>query len=180
MISQGSHFEALMQTAFDAHLYFTATWKKDLAKTGNLNSVETAVARDKFLREHNRLFDELQRYEKGFSEGSHEAIDAVIAFIEVDIPAFRTGYAKERFYRRLKSLRLSEEHIARLRTVALEQCASPSYRREFTYLTRLMIKLADQPFLDELIELSFRVDGFAASKTQRMIKAIIDNRMDLE
>ena len=87
---------------------------------------------------------------EGFLAGEPAAIDEVFTFLEIDTPAFRSGYSKEWYYRKLKRTILSEEQIQRLRKIALARCRSNDYRREDGELRRLMIQLADEPFVRQV------------------------------
>jgi hypothetical protein len=78
-----------------------------------------------------------------FLKADSSVIDEVIVFLEVDVPAFQSGYNKEWYFKALKKLPLSEKQIEKLRNLALLRCASNEYRREDSELRRLMIRLAD-------------------------------------
>ncbi len=115
-----------------------------------------------------------------FLAGKTHAIDEVLNFLEVDVPAFRTGYSKEWYYRKLKRLDLNPAQIERLRTIALHRCASPEYRREDSELRRLMIRLADMGFLQRVLDLPDRNDPHIARKKKLMIGVILLGRKDLK
>jgi hypothetical protein len=114
-----------------------------------------------------------------FLAGESHAIDEVLNFLEVDVPAFRTGYSKESYYRKLKKLELNPTQIERLRTIALNRCASPEYRREDSELRRLMIRLADAKFLQRVLELPDGNNRHAARKRLLMVEVILVGRKDL-
>jgi hypothetical protein len=99
-----------------------------------------------------------------FLNGDRDAIDQVIDFLEIDIPAFRLGYQKEQIYRELKKIDLSAGQIARLKQIALALCTNDGYRRELSYTARLMSKLADREFIEELEALERSDDPFAQRK----------------
>ena len=110
---------------------------------------------------------------------THNAIDEVLNFLEVDAPAFRTGYSKEWYYRKLKKLELNPTQIERLKTIALNRCASPEYRREDSELRRLMIRLADAKFLQQVLELPGSTNRQVARKRLLMVEVIFVGRKDL-
>jgi len=85
-----------------------------------------------------------------FLNGDSEAIDAALDFLEIDIPAFRVGYAREWFYRRLKRTPISARQRARLLNIAYALFSQPGYRREALELSRLLIVVADGSTIDWL------------------------------
>ena len=68
-----------------------------------------AAARKIFWSAYRRLFDEyLTPLDARFRSGNEQALDEVIAFLATDVPAFRCGYIKEKWLRRLKSTSLTQ------------------------------------------------------------------------
>jgi len=111
--------------------------------------------------------------------GDPKGIDAVIDFLEIDIPAFRCGYAKEYCFRKLKACRLAAPQVQRLRNLALTLCAGP-YRREVNELTRLMIPWADSQFVEELRRLAAQSENkFTCQRARRMLGIILNERVEL-
>ena len=131
------------------------------------------------MHANDRVFDKLYKYEVGLFNGDPNAIDAIIDFINVDITAFRTGYAKEQFLSKLKSLPLSEHHKNRLRGTATEFCLTKTFRREFRYLVRAVIPIANIDFVHELQTIEREKDGIIRFKTELMLRIILENRKDL-
>lgn len=125
------------------------------------------------------LFRKLEELDDDFLAGKELAVHSVIEFCEVDIPAFRCGYAKQRYFRKLKSLPLSDAHQVRLRRLAVDLCRGPNYGREMRDLSRLMIVLADHDLVDQLTELAASPDVLIAKKSSRVLKVILDHRRDL-
>lgn len=142
---------------------------------------EVDLTRNKFWDELNLLFQtKLDPLRQAFLTDSLAAVDDVIDFLAVDIPAFRCGYEKEWYLRRLKSLPLDEAQKARLKTIALDLARRSDYRREFYDWAKLMIVLADKTFVAELQPLLESSDEFVRKKVERMIKVILENRKDLK
>jgi hypothetical protein len=82
----------------------------------------------------------------------------------------------QKIYRKLKSFELATDQIKRLKNIALAMCISQSYRREFTALSRLMIKLADQEFIQQLQHMMNSESGLIKKKSLIMFDIIINNR----
>lgn len=172
-------FAPLMTSAYLAHKEFHSTWDKYYSDTTKPEPREVTVARDRFDEQHYRLFNHISKYVKGFFAGDPSAIDAILDFLETDIPAFRCGYVKEKFFRRLKSMSLNSAQTERVRNLALELCKTESYRREFRDLVRLTIKLADTAFVGRIRGLVESSDGIVKFKSQLMLSTILSNRKDL-
>jgi hypothetical protein len=108
------------------------------------------------------------------------AADSVIDFLEIDIPAFRCGYVKEKFLRKLKSVALAEHQQTRLKKVALSLVAQGHYRRELSDWSRLMIVMADEEFIRSLQDVIKSLDAGQARGAERMLRVLIENRPDLQ
>jgi hypothetical protein len=76
------------------------------------------------------LYYHLEPFKERFLAGDATANDEVIEFLAIDLLASGTGYQKQRYYRKLKQLGLTEEQVNRVREIALVRCASDEYRRE--------------------------------------------------
>lgn len=141
---------------------------------------EVRSLREKFRSVYSQLFDDsLEPLDARFHNGDEQAVDEVIDFLKVDIPAFRCGYVKEKWIRRLKSTPLTAEQKERLRRAALSLCVSPHHRRELTEWNRLMIKLANKEFVAALLKLTETSDEFVCAKAQRMAHVILNERRDV-
>jgi hypothetical protein len=182
-----SQYRKLMNELHNAHQDFKKQWndwrngklshKEKLELKGKEpNSV--TLARDKFRKYLSILLDtKLAPLKIKFSQNPVEAIDEVIEFLSVDIPAFRCGYAKEKFLTKLKSAPLTDAQKEKLQQIALDLVTNPQYRRELGDWARLMIKLADKPFLQKLAEINANSD--IRLKANRMTDKILQNRKDL-
>jgi hypothetical protein len=106
-------------------------------------------------------------------------VHAIIDFLEVDVPAFRCGYAKEQHLRKLKTIPLTDEHRARLREYAVGLCRTPHHRREITEAGRLMISVANLSFVNELRALSRTENEWVKRKTAKMLRVVLNGRKDL-
>lgn len=173
------NFSSLVKSLFLAQQNFKETWNKFGVSFKKAEPKEIIEARNIFNKASEDLFKELEKYEKDFLVGNSQAIDSIINFLEIDIPAFRCGYAKEKFFRKLKSLRLNENQKERLRNLAYNLCLSESYRREFRDLVRLMIKIADTDFIESLKQIEKESGDIVKFKIKIMLKTILQNREDL-
>lgn len=172
---------SLMQELYDAHREFRAKWDKWWNGGGKQPEPETVKnTRDRFWAALNRLFGErLEPLYSAFASDPVGAADAVIDFLEIDIPAFRCGYVKEKFLRRLKSITLTDSQQARLKRAALGLVSNGAFRREFGDWSRLMIVLADDEFVAALRDFTESIEAGTARGAERMLKVVLENRPDL-
>ena len=127
-----------------------------------------------------RLFERhLWPIYQDFRRGVPEAVDAIIDFLEVDVPAFRCGYAKESYLRDLKTIPLTGEHYGRLRQYGIGLCGSPHHRRELGEVGRLMIRVADRRFVEQLRSLSGSGNEFVRKRAAKMLGVVLNGRRDL-
>jgi len=132
--------------------------------------------RDEFL---SILFDELPF--KDFLEGKLEAINSILDFLEIDVLAFRCGYAKQWCFHKLKVLPLNEKQIVRLRQLVVAMCQYKGQREELRELARLMIKVADKPLIKDLQGLTRNGDNeYVKQKAERVLNVILNSRHDLK
>lgn len=172
-----------MQELYDAHRDFRGEWDRWWGTGGTRSPEPESVkkARDRFLDALNRLFDEgVQPLYSSFTADPAEATDAVIDFLEIDIPAHRCGYVKEKFLRKLKSVALTEHQQTRLRQAALALVAKGHFRRELSDWSRLMIVMADERFIRSLRDVIESLDTGQARGAERMLRVLIENRPDLQ
>jgi hypothetical protein len=175
-------YRELLENIREAHTVHAEAYKKARSKLGTNLEAHAATKKElDALYAHLKLFYEsvLGLLADPFLAGNSNAIDEVLNFLEVDVPAFRTGYSKEWYYRKLKKLKLNPTQIERLRTIALNRCASPEYRREDGELRRLMIGLADAGFLQRVLELPDSSNRHTARRRMLMIEVILVGRKDL-
>jgi hypothetical protein len=96
--SSSTHlFETLLSRSHTAHVEFHREWKNYYDGSRKPEPQSLIDARKRFNVESDRVFEALGRYEEWFVEGDANSIDAILDFIAVDIPAFRCGYAKEKY-----------------------------------------------------------------------------------
>jgi hypothetical protein len=175
-------YRRLMEQIREAHRRHAEVWNATYSQTKEAGSAyDAARQEEKILHGFLTTFfcEHLGPLMEPFQAGEPKAIDAVIDFLEVDIPAFRCGYAKEGFYRKLKRISLQPRQVERLRKLAIERCASPDYRREDAELRRLMIHLADGPFVVRIAELGRSENMRVRHKCTLMIRVILAGRKDL-
>ncbi|HEY8751177.1 MAG TPA: hypothetical protein VIM11_24550 [Tepidisphaeraceae bacterium] len=192
-------FRRLMEQIRHAHAAFSKGWTE--ARTAALKSISPmegaasweqvwqangiayqsaqslADRRDRLL---GKLFEEhLIPLQEDFLRGVPSAVDAVIDFLEVDVPAFRCGYAKEYYLRQLKKIRLSDEQQERIRQYGLRLCSMPVHRREIGEAGRLMIRFANRAFVEQLRGLTTSENDRIREKSLKMLSVIQNGRNDL-
>ena len=93
--------------------------------------------------------------------GEPDAVEAAIAFLEIDPWAFRTGYAKETILRYIKRADLDPSQAARLRAVVL-RAVDVGDRREFRGHCKLARRIVDDQLrIDLLARLRSEDSGIA-------------------
>ena len=198
LVDRQLKYRQLMEQIRRSHESFALAWKE--AKTAALNSLpgnessrsweqiwqangiaykaarSLSDRRDRFLRE---LFENhLGPLYQDFILGHSDAVDAIIDFLEVDVPAFRCGYVKEAYLRKLKAIPLTNEQRERLRQYGIRLCNCPQHRREIGQAGRLMILIANQRFMDQLRVLTMNNNQFIARKATKMFGVIQNGRKD--
>ncbi len=187
-----SSYRELMQALDKANQDFKKEWndwrngkikraeKKTLKKLKGLEPESVTAARDKFWDAFNRLFDtHLKSLEIAFLENPSSVADDVIEFLSVGITAHRCGYAKERFLTKLKSVELTSSQKLKLQQIALALCESYNFRREINYWSRLIIKIADEDFVNKLNALTNSSNRYAQIKAKWLLDKILHHRRDL-
>jgi hypothetical protein len=132
-----------------------------------------------YFRNLDLFYEALAPSEKRFLAGDVTACDDIINFLEADIPVSRSGYKKEKFYQKLKSIELDREQITRLQEIAIARCASTEQRREDSELRRLMIRLADDGFLRRIAGVPDEAGARVRHKKSLMIEVVLKGRKDL-
>lgn len=198
-MSEHGDYRRLMEHIRNAHQAFSKAWTE--ARTAALNGLSlnersasweqvwqaNGIAyeaaqpledrRDRLLGE---LFEKhLGPLHEGFLSGDSDAVNAIIDFLEVDVPAFRCGYAKEDYLRRLRAVPITDEHQGRLRQYGLRLCSTPVHRREIRYAGRLMIRVADQGLVDRLRALTTSENEWIRKKSTKMLGVVLNGRGEL-
>jgi hypothetical protein len=153
-------------------------------KMWQANGLAYAAARP-YRDEVNRLlrvlFDQyVEPDREALARGEPQAVDRVIDFLETDVPAFRCGYAKEEYLKMLGSMPLDARQRERLMGYTLNLCRNPRHRREIKRAGRLMIRIADQSFIDQLRGLTQDGNRRVAAKSDRMRGVVLNSRKDLQ
>ncbi|HUR97898.1 MAG TPA: hypothetical protein VMZ26_07470 [Pyrinomonadaceae bacterium] len=174
---------ALMQQLYDEHRTlrqeFDKWWRKGGTRSPEPEPVK--AARNRFWYALDRLYKErLDSIWNGFAGGEANSIDEVIDFLEIDIPAHRCGYVKEKLLRKLKSVELTESQRTRLKQAALDLVSKGKFRRELRDWARLMIRLADEEFVKGLEDVIQSLDTGAARGAERMLRTVLENRHDFQ
>lgn len=174
-------YRELLENVRRAHLDFKNAYRR--AKAGGdkdskgLGKAE--AEREEFYKHLRILSGLLEDIRKRVQDGGSEAIDDLIEYLAVDIPAFRSGYAKERFYRQLKKVPLTQAQINQLREIAVARCASTEYRRDDSELRRVMIRLADLNFLNRVAAIPALPGSRIEGQKRRMFQVVLGGRKDL-
>jgi len=175
-------YRKLLDSIRKSHTEHATAYEKARLEFGTNRKAHQATKKElEELHKHLQEFYEkgLAPLLEGFLAGRSAAIDEVLTFLEVDIPAFRSGYSKEWYYRKMKKLALSEKQVMRLREIALARCASDEYRREDSELRRLMIKWADSRFLARVEAISAKNGSRVDGHKERLRDVILQGRKDL-
>ncbi len=175
-------YTKLLLRVCDAHREFQADWRKyrpshSASETYRL-AHDTYYAREKAVAD---LFQRLAATDNAFLRGEAEAIDEVLDFLEIDIPAFRAGYVREWYYRRLKRLPLSEGQTNRIKNLGMALLTQPDYRREWTELARLLIRVADEDLIASLAKLiQSDASQFVQRRARLVLERILNQRHELK
>jgi hypothetical protein len=172
-------FTSLMKQSVIAHQKF----KRECAKWGKFSNIEpneVTLARIDFDNANDDVFDEISKFEKEFfTKQTESSINSVIAFCEIDIPAYRCGYAKQIFFKKLKVIPLNEKQKKRLMELALDVCSTLTCRVEIKELTRIILKIADKEFVEKLTALTLSSQVLVKLKSKRMLERLQNHRKDL-
>ena len=169
---------------------------RDAQKADEIHSSAYNAARSKFgtnkkgheattlelaarFRDLGLFYEALAPAEKRFLAGDATVCDDIINFLEVDIPVSGSGYKKEKFYRKFKSMKLNREQVVRLKDIAVARCASAEQRREDAELRRLMIKFADSDFLRRIANVPDDAGARVRRKKSLMVEVVLKGRKDL-
>jgi hypothetical protein len=198
-MNRQSGYRELMEQIRRAHQAFATAWAKERAaalatilpkksalswnEIWEANGVAYKAAQPLADR-RNHLMGELFRDHLGslderFQSGDPDAVHAIIDFLEVDVPAFQCGYAKEHYLRKLKTIELTDEHRERLRQYGLRLCRLPQHRREIANAGRLMILIANREFVEELRELANSDSRLIKNRASKMLAVVQNGRKDL-
>lgn len=102
-------YRHLMENLYLAHQNFQREWREWRNGKQQLKGYEpesVTAARNKLLDALNLLYNtKLMPLETKFRANPESAVDEIIEFLSIDIPAFRCGYAKEWFLKNSKAFR---------------------------------------------------------------------------
>jgi hypothetical protein len=167
-----------LRTAYKAH---REAYKAAQSRDGtNRKAHEATEQQLQAVRQAARSFYQvLEPAERLFLAGEKAGIDEIISFIEADVTAPNSGYRKARYYRKLKTLDLTTRQIDRLKQVALMRCKSTAQHREDNELRRLMIRLADWDFVEQLLAIPDSPNRYVRRRKILMLSVILHGRKDL-
>lgn len=175
-------YRELMNDLHTSHTNFKNVWKS-ATKNGVARKEDpaTIIARENFWTAYRKLWDlKLTPLRARFLDDPTEAVEEVIDFLEVDIPAFRCGYEKEYYLQHLKAVFLSEPQKSRLRATALKMCGSEEFRRESRRWARLLVNIADDAFVLQLKDMVESKPWPIHRKAKYILEIVLENRKDLE
>ncbi len=181
-MSNRERYWQLLEGIRDAHSEHARAYQTARSKFGtNRKAHEATEAELQELKRRVEFFYRmiLHPLQEPFLAGHSPAIDEIVTFLEVDVAAFRSGYSKEWYYRKLKALKLNATQVERLQEIALKRCASLEYRREDSELRRLMIRLADSEFVQRVRALPDSPNVRVQRKKTPMLEVILRGRKDL-
>jgi hypothetical protein len=175
-------YTVLMERSLRTHEHFHKLFHQYFSKSGGRENepAEVTEARNTFDKANNELWNNLlDPLQRKFHADPESAIDEVLDFLEVDIPAFRCGYLKEYFLDHIKSVGLTDVQKNRLRSIAVKLCEENTVRREFRRWIKLMIAIADSNFAARLNSLAKQLDEENQRATILMLKKLVKHRKDL-
>ena len=181
MTSQESYRE-LLESIREAHARHRKVWEDTKRETGDSGKAYKAAKAEQLeLYRHLQTLYEtrLTPLQEPFLAGRPEAIDEIISFLEIDVPAFRVGYDKEWYYGKLKKLTLNPEQAERLRLIALARCSSNEYRREDSEIRKLMVRLADPKFIHSVTAIRSQKGSRVDWHKSKMLRVVLQGRQDL-
>jgi hypothetical protein len=123
--------------------------------------------------------DILQLKEENIRKGDPATIERLLVFLHTDIPAFQCGYAKEYYLRILKQADLTRTQQKEFQSLVLFHCHTQHFRREYSSLARLAIRVADAAFVRQLQMLLADPNVRARIKAKFMLDRILNSRRDL-
>jgi len=132
---------------------------------GGRGSEEWHEAVPRFHEAMSQLYDELYEIAAQLKEGSLEARELAIQYLEADPWCFRSGYMKETLLDRLRNQELAPAEAERLRKVILG-VIDKGDRREFKFYARLSKKLDDPRLRQDLLD---RLRGTDAGIARRAL-----------
>jgi hypothetical protein len=174
-------YETLMKEVYESHKEFKRLWAllpEPVAKQRDTPKI--VAARNRFINACDKLwYLRLAPLGARFKKSPAEAVDEIIDFLEVDIPAHRCGYEKEYYLQHLKAVPITERQKVRLQNILLKLCSHDEYRREMRRWGRLMINLADDAFVTSLAGIVENKPWPAHRKAAYILSMILENRKDL-
>lgn len=139
-----------------------------------------SMARQDFWDAFNRLFDgKLIPLESRFKINPQSAIDEIIDFLAVDIPAFRCVNYKEFFLEKLKNTKMTNAQEQRLINVFIRLCKTRTMPREFQKWCELVLSFADLDIVDDLMVLSKSSNNYTKTKSKLMMEMIFKDRKEV-
>ncbi|HLA94460.1 MAG TPA: hypothetical protein VK612_01980 [Pyrinomonadaceae bacterium] len=170
-----------MQISFREHRRFHEVWQQHWPfAPQNSEPADVTEAREKFIKANDHLWTKLlYPLQEKFSDNRELALDEVIDFLEIEIPAYRCGYLKEYFLDHIKTIDLTTHQGDRLRSIAFKLCETNTVRREFRRWVNLMIATADIDFVENTKELAAKQPVADQRATMLMLRSIAKHRKDL-
>jgi hypothetical protein len=126
------------------------------------------AAVEEFWSAHGALYRDVWQARRQVEQGDPAGCEMLIAFLEADVWAYRSGYEKQVTARQLKQVNLSEDHRRRLRTVLLK-VVDAGTRWEFRENCRLARVVADGDFRAALEERTGSTDEGVRWRSHEML-----------
>ncbi|HQU84133.1 MAG TPA: hypothetical protein PKY59_13445 [Pyrinomonadaceae bacterium] len=182
-------YQTLMSALHNAHQDFQKKcqkwkdsdhFKPDKMPVNVQEPMSIALARKNFWDAFNLLFDgRLVPLESRFKINPQSAVDEIIDFLAVDIPAFRCSNYKEFFLKKLQEVKLTPAQEQRIINVFIKLCKTRTMPREFQSWCELVLAFADLDIVDDLMILSRSTNNYTKTKSKLMMEMIFKDRKEV-
>jgi hypothetical protein len=109
-------------------------------------------------------------------ESDTSCIDDAIAVLSIDIHAFRVGYLKAAWLRRIKRLALTPGQVDQLRAIALSKLVARHAGREMVEWNRLLARVATIADIGTIRSLCQDDDPRVRFRAERTLRSILSVR----
>ncbi len=172
-----------MQRSHDAHVQFKKAWNEwwGPGRTERWPEPATVIdARNAFHAAQDALFDKyLMPIDTSLRNGDASCIDDAITVLAVDVHAFRVGYLKAMWLRRIKRLPLTVAQQEHLREISLGKLTARVAGREMVEWNRLLSKIATDDDVTLVTALTEHPDKRIQWRARTTLRSIVGNRPKL-
>ena len=174
-----TEIRAAMQRARDTHVSFKRSWGQWWSTRPERwpEPDDVVSARKAHLVAQDMLFDKyLMPIDSRLRESDTSCIDDAIAVLSIDIHAFRVGYLKAAWLRRIKRLPLTPVQVDELRAIALGKLVARHAGREMVEWNRLLARVATADDVAAIRELCQNRSQVVRSRAERTLRSILSGR----